>query len=144
MLKEKNFQNEIIFTNGCFDILHSGHLHVLRSAKRLGGRLVVGLNSDSSITKLKGSSRPIMNENDRRDLLQELRCVDDVIIFNEETPYNLIQRLRPKYLVKGGDYLIDEIVGGDFVLSYGGHVEIVEYLEGTSTSSMIEKLRTIK
>tara|TARA_R110000803_G_scaffold209601_1_gene279555 strand:- start:1892 stop:2290 length:399 start_codon:yes stop_codon:yes gene_type:complete len=103
----------VIFTNGCFDILHIGHVKLLKYAKTLGSKLIVGINSDSSIKRLKGNNRPINNLNNRKELLEALTCVDEVISFNEDTPYNLINTIKPDIIVKGGDYNSNEVVGSD-------------------------------
>ena len=102
-----------VFTNGCFDVLHRGHIELLKFSKRIGDQLVVGLNSDESIKRIKGSDRPINNQKDRKMMLEELRCVDKVIIFDEDTPYDLIQSVNPDIIVKGGDYTPQEVVGND-------------------------------
>ncbi|MDD3523528.1 MAG: D-glycero-beta-D-manno-heptose 1-phosphate adenylyltransferase [Candidatus Cloacimonetes bacterium] len=132
---------KIVFTNGCFDILHAGHVQYLEEARGMGDILVVGLNSDSSVTRLKGSERPVNNERDRYLVLQALRAVDYVIIFQEDTPYELIREIQPDVLVKGGDWAPEEIVGSDIVLSKGGVVRSLRFVEGLSTTGVIEKLR---
>jgi len=132
---------KIVFTNGCFDILHTGHIELLRQAKRLGDILIVGLNSDSSVKRLKGETRPINNEIERSDVLSELSCVDAIVIFDEDTPYNLIKSISPNILVKGGDYTDKTIIGADIVKSSGGKVVIIPLVEGKSTSAMIKKAR---
>lgn len=132
-LKEQNLK--IVFTNGCFDILHKGHVNYLKKARELGDFLVVGLNSDESVRVLKGESRPINNQEDRKYLLEALDCVDAVVIFNEETPYELIKSLKPNILVKGGDYKAENVVGKDLVQE----VKIIPFVKGYSTSSIIEK-----
>ena len=131
---------KIIFTNGCFDILHPGHIHILSKAKSLGDILVVGLNSDQSVKKLKGDKRPLISEDDRSRVLLSLRFVDYVIIFNELTPLKVIKKIKPDFLVKGGDYNENDIVGSDFVKSYGGQVEIIKFLDGYSSSNYIDNL----
>lgn len=103
----------VIFTNGCFDVLHIGHVKLLKYAKSLGSKLIVGINSDCSVKRLKGSSRPINNLNNRKELLESLSCVDEVISFDEDTPYNLINKVKPDIIVKGGDYKPKEVVGSD-------------------------------
>lgn len=124
-----------IFTNGCFDIIHRGHLELLNFSKSLGDYLIVGINSDSSIKKLKGNSRPINNEKDRKFMLECIKYVDEVIIFNEETPLNLIQEIKPNIIVKGGDYIKQQVVG------YGiADVIIFNYLNGYSTTKIIENI----
>lgn len=130
---------KIVFTNGCFDLLHVGHVTYLEEAKRLGDVLIVGINTDESVKKLKGPTRPIQNENDRSAILAALKAVDHTILFSEETPLNLIKSIRPDVLVKGGDWKIEQIVGSDFVLSYGGSVKSLNFVDGKSTTSIIEK-----
>jgi D-beta-D-heptose 7-phosphate kinase/D-beta-D-heptose 1-phosphate adenosyltransferase len=132
---------KIVFTNGCFDLFHTGHLKLLREAKNLGDVLVVGVNSDDSVKKLKGEERPFIPENDRANIIAALDCVDYVIIFREDTPLELIKALKPDILVKGGDYNPDTVVGRDFVESYGGSVSIIPLLEGISTSILVDKIR---
>lgn len=129
---------KIVFTNGCFDILHVGHVRYLQQAKALGDLLFVGLNSDASVKKLKGESRPIQKEADRAEIMSALACVDFVSIFSEETPLELIKLVRPNILVKGGDWPIEQIVGGDFVQSIGGQVQSLILVEGKSTTKIIE------
>lgn len=130
---------KIVFTNGCFDMLHPGHLQVLSSAKHEGDILVVGMNSDASVKKLKGADRPVMDEQSRALLLASLVFVDYVVIFAEETPLELIRELQPHILVKGGDYRRDEIVGADLVEAAGGRIVIIPLLEGHSSSEIIAK-----
>ncbi len=132
--------NKLVFTNGCFDILHVGHVRYLQQARSLGDFLFVGLNSDLSVQKLKGPTRPLQSELERAEILLSLSCVDYVSIFNEETPYELIKSVRPNFLVKGGDWAISEIVGSDFVASYGGQVQSLQFIEGRSTSALIAKM----
>ena len=131
---------KIIFTNGCFDILHPGHIHILSKAKSLGDILVVGLNSDLSVKNLKGDKRPLVSEDDRSRVLLSLRFVDYVIIFNELTPLKVIKKIKPDFLVKGGDYNENDIVGSDFVKASGGQVEIIKFLDGYSSSNYIDNL----
>ena len=131
---------KIIFTNGCFDILHPGHIHILSKAKSLGDILVVGLNSDQSVKKLKGDKRPLISEDDRSRVLLSLRFVDYVIIFNELTPLKVIKKIKPDFLVKGGDYNENDIVGSDIVKAYGGQIEIIKFLDGYSSSNYIDNL----
>ena len=131
---------KVVFTNGCFDILHVGHLRYLQDARALGDFLIVGLNSDASVKRLKGSQRPIQNEKDRAEILLGLSCVDAVVIFDEDTPLELIQKVRPEVLVKGGDWKVDQIVGSDFVLSQGGEVHSLPFHQGRSTTSIVEKI----
>lgn len=134
-LKEENFK--IVFTNGCFDILHLGHIDYLHKARNLGDLLIVGLNSDSSITHLKGTSRPINEEKDRIAMLCALECVDFVVVFSEETPRELIAKIRPHTLVKGADYANKEVVGREF----SEEVRLIEFIEGKSTSQLIQKIK---
>ena len=130
---------KIVFTNGCFDILHVGHVDYLSKARRLGDVLVVGLNSESSVKKIKGKRRPINKESDRAKILSSLYFVDYVTSFNETTPENLIKKVRPDILVKGGDWKIEDIVGGSFVRSYGGKIKSIPFVKGYSTTSIIER-----
>lgn len=141
-LTQKREKSRIVFTNGCFDILHVGHVRYLQEAKSLGDFLVVGLNSDASVRRLKGETRPIQNENDRAEILAGLASVDAVTIFDEETPEALIRILRPHILVKGGDWKPQDIAGGPFVLSYGGEVRSLQFIEGRSTTAIINKSKT--
>jgi rfaE bifunctional protein nucleotidyltransferase chain/domain len=130
----------VVFTNGCFDIIHVGHVKYLDRAKGLGDILVIGLNSDRSVRKLKGRSRPVNSEKDRAEVLSALKSVDYVTIFGEDTPEKLIMKLRPDVLVKGGDWKVKDIVGGDFVKSLGGKVASIPFVKGRSTSSLIAKI----
>jgi rfaE bifunctional protein nucleotidyltransferase chain/domain len=132
---------KIVFTNGCFDILHRGHLDLLARAAALGDILVVGLNTDASVHRLKGPDRPITKEDDRAFQMASLLSTDAVCLFDEATPEELIKLIRPYVLVKGGDYTIETIVGAPFVQSYGGTVEIIPFLEGYSTSSIISRIK---
>lgn len=132
---------KIVFTNGCFDILHAGHVTYLEKAKSFGDILILGLNSDDSVRRLKGSERPINNEQDRATVLSALRSIDYVVFFNEDTPIELISAILPDVLVKGGDYTNDTIVGADIVIDNSGKVEIVPLLEGRSTTSIINKMK---
>lgn len=133
--------NDLVFTNGCFDIIHRGHVEYLNQAKSLGKYLLVGLNSDESVRKIKGKGRPINIEADRAFVLSNLKCVDAVIVFNEDTPYNLIKAVRPDILVKGGDWKEDKIVGSDVVKNYGGKVYSLKYIDSYSTSNIIDKIK---
>jgi D-glycero-beta-D-manno-heptose 1-phosphate adenylyltransferase len=135
--KAKN--KKIVFTNGCFDLLHVGHIRYLKAAAALGDVLIVGLNTDLSVQKLKGPTRPIQNENDRAEILASLNCVTHSVLFNEETPLNLITALLPDILVKGGDWKPDQIIGSDVVLKNGGEVKSLLFIDGKSTTSLIEK-----
>ena len=130
----------IVFTNGCFDIIHAGHVRCLSIAKRRGDVLVVGLNSDASVAKLKGKNRPIFNQKDRAQVLAGLDSVNFITIFNEDNPGRLIKHVRPDILVKGGDWGAASIVGSDFVKSYGGKVLSLPYFKGYSTSSVIDSI----
>lgn len=132
----------VVFTNGCFDLLHPGHIHILHEARALGDRLVVGLNSDASVRRLKGASRPILSERDRAALLSALADVDAVVLFSEDTPIDLITRLKPDILVKGDDYRIDQVVGKQVVESYGGKVMLVPLLRGYSTTGIANRIQT--
>lgn len=136
----KDLGFEVVFTNGCFDMLHRGHIEVMEKAAQLGDYLIVGLNGDDSVKRLKGPSRPVMGEQDRAYLLAALSFVDMVVIFGEDTPQQLIEAIIPDVLVKGGDYALEDIVGADTVMKHGGRVEIVKLLEGFSTSSIIKKI----
>ena len=131
---------KLVFTNGCFDILHSGHVRYLQTAAGFGDILILGLNSDSSIRKLKGSRRPIMNQDDRAYLLSAIGVIDCIVIFDEETPAKLIKIINPDVLVKGGDYISADVVGNDIVKKNGGCVKIVPYVEGKSTSGIINSI----
>ena len=133
--------NKIIFTNGCFDLLHDGHLQLLIKAKQLGGKLIVGINSDDSVKRLKGESRPIKNQTSRLLQLAALQMVDGVILFEEDTPLELIKMIEPDILVKGGDYKIETIVGANDVITNGGRVEIIPIVEGFSTSNIIAQIK---
>ncbi len=130
---------KIVFTNGCFDILHVGHTRYLQQARQLGDLLVVGLNSDASVRRLKGPDRPINGEIARAEVLRALRPVDYVIVFEEDTPLDLIKEIKPNVLVKGGDWALDQIVGSDVVRSAGGTVQSLPFVDGFSTTSIIEK-----
>ena len=131
----------VVFTNGVFDLLHRGHVEYLREARALGGRLVVGLNSDASVRRLKGPERPIVAAADRAALLRALACVDLVAVFEEDTPERLIHAVRPEVLVKGGDWQVEHIVGRDFVESRGGRVLSIPLREGYSTSALVRRIR---
>ena len=131
--------HRIVFTNGCFDILHRGHIHYLSKARELGDLLVVGLNSDSSVKRLKGKGRPVNDQSARAEVLGALVMVDYIILFEEDTPLQLIRSIRPDVLVKGGDYKTEEIVGQGEVISWGGSVVTVPLLEGYSTTAILNK-----
>jgi D-glycero-beta-D-manno-heptose 1-phosphate adenylyltransferase len=135
--------DKIVFTNGCFDILHLGHVEYLAKAAALGDRLIIGLNTDASISRLKGHSRPLNSDHARAMLLASLFFVSAVVLFDEDTPSELIRQVKPDILVKGSDYTIDQIVGADFVQANGGSVHTIELLDGYSTTSIIEKIKAI-
>ncbi len=136
----KQAGKRIVFTNGCFDIIHVGHVRYLKEARSLGDVLVVGLNSDESVRAIKGMSRPIVPQGERAEVLSSLRDVDYVVIFNEPDPYNTIVALRPDILVKGGDWSIENIIGRDIVESYGGKVCTIPFIEGASSTNIIESI----
>jgi len=139
--ESKTKGKKIVFTNGCFDVIHAGHVLYLADAKAQGDILVVGLNSDSSVKRLKGDSRPIIPASERKIVLENLKSVDYVIVFEEDTPYELISEIKPDVLVKGGDWQIKDIVGHDVVLSNGGIVKSLLFVNGLSTTNIIEKIR---
>jgi rfaE bifunctional protein nucleotidyltransferase chain/domain len=132
----------IVFTNGCFDLLHRGHLHILRQAKACGDILIVAVNSDRSVKMIKGSSRPVLAEKDRLDLIAALEMVDYVVLFDEPDPYRVIDALRPNVLAKGGDWGIERIIGSDIVEKAGGRIIVIPYLKGFSTTKIIERIRS--
>lgn len=138
---KNNPNKKIVFTNGCFDIIHKGHVAYLNEAKALGDLLVLGLNSDASVKRLKGSERPINSEMDRKFVLENLKAVDFVEIFTEDTPYNLINKIQPDILVKGGDWPVEKIVGHDIVFAKGGNVYSLNFVDGYSTTRIIEKIQ---
>ncbi len=136
------FQNKkIVFTNGCFDIIHAGHIDYLSKARDLGNILFIGLNTDDSVKRLKGENRPVNDENARAIILAALQFVDAVVLFDEDTPYNLIKTVQPDILVKGSDYKPEDIVGADIVLAKGGEIKTIDFLNGYSTSGIIERIR---
>jgi len=136
------FQDKkIVFTNGCFDLLHLGHIDYLSKAADMGNKLIVGLNSDSSSSLLKGAGRPITDQTSRSHILASLFFVSAVVLFDQETPYELISAVKPDILVKGADYSIDQIVGADLVLENGGEVKTLDYIEGYSTTAIENKIR---
>ena len=139
--KRRKKGQKIVFTNGCFDILHAGHVHYLKTARKLGDILIVGLNTDASVKKIKGKNRPVNNEKYRAEVLAGLEAVDFVVFFEEETPLNLIKEIRPDILVKGADWEESKIVGADFVKSYGGKVVRIPFQYNVSTTSIIEKIK---
>ncbi|RNA64271.1 D-glycero-beta-D-manno-heptose 1-phosphate adenylyltransferase [Prosthecochloris sp. ZM_2] len=133
-------QLKVVFTNGCFDILHAGHVQYLEQAREAGDRLVIGVNTDASVHRLKGEKRPVCSETDRCRVLAALGSVDAVVMFDEDTPLKLIERLQPDVLVKGADWSVDTIVGADSVLARGGEVKTIKFLEGRSTTGVIERI----
>lgn len=141
--KWKSEGEEIVFTNGCFDILHIGHVDYLEKARALGSRLVVGLNTDESIKRLKGPQRPITNDESRSRVIAALEFVDAVIFFGEDTPYDLIKALKPDILVKGDDYTVENIVGADIVIENGGEVKTIPLVKGYSTTDVISKIKKL-
>lgn len=141
--KLKNLGKNIVFSNGCFDILHAGHVDYLEQASEKGDFLIVGLNTDASVRRIKGENRPINNEISRARVLAGLGCVNMVILFDEDTPYDLIKTINPDILVKGKDYDISNIVGADIVLQNGGKVETIDLTQGLSTTSVINKIKKI-
>jgi rfaE bifunctional protein nucleotidyltransferase chain/domain len=132
----------IVFTNGCFDVLHRGHVYYLSKAREMGEKLVVGLNSDASVSRLKGEGRPVNNQNARAEVLGALGMVDYIVIFEEDTPLELIKRIGPNLLVKGGDYKVEEIVGYSEVISSGGKVLTIPIMEGYSTTSILDRQKS--
>jgi D-beta-D-heptose 7-phosphate kinase/D-beta-D-heptose 1-phosphate adenosyltransferase len=132
------------FTNGCFDILHPGHVRVLTQARAACDRLIVGLNSDASVRRLKGADRPVQEERARAEVLAALEAVDLVAVFKEDTPLNLISRIKPSVLVKGGDYTREQVVGHEIVAAYGGEIVLVDILQGHSTTSLVKRARENK
>lgn len=139
--KLKEHSKTIVFTNGCFDILHAGHVKYLAEAKELADILILGLNSDSSVKRLKGNDRPINCEQDRAVVLSALCSVSYIVVFDEDTPYELINNIKPNILVKGGDWKPEDIVGHDIVSSYNGRVKSLSFIEGKSTTDIVNKLR---
>lgn len=132
----------VVFTNGCFDLLHKGHVDYLAKAADLGAKLIIGVNTDASVSKLKGPNRPIQDEQSRLQILASLYSVDAVILFNEDTPYELIKAIQPDILVKGSDYKPESIVGFDIVTAKGGVVKTIDFLPGFSTSAIEKKIKT--
>lgn len=139
---DRNRTEPLIWTNGCFDIIHTGHIHYLHECKKLGGQLIVGLNSDDSVRRLKGAGRPIIGLEDRIVHLSAFFFVDYVVVFDTDTPLEMIKLIRPDILVKGGDYKVEEIVGYEEVTNYGGQVLTIPLVPGKSTTSIIEKIKT--
>ncbi len=143
VLPEWKNQGKVVFTNGCFDILHLGHVDYLEKARNLGQKLIVALNTDASVQRLKGKTRPITDEVSRARVMASLAFVDAVILFDEDTPLELISYLKPDILVKGNDYTVETIVGADVVMKNGGKVETVPLVNGYSTSNVIEKIKQL-
>ncbi len=139
--KLKRQHKTVVFTNGCFDILHAGHVAYLSRAKKMGDVLMIGLNSDRSVREIKGRNRPVNPENDRAEVLAALTAVDFIVIFNEATPRSLILAIRPDVLVKGADWKIEQIAGAKEVLSWGGKIKRVPLLKGRSTTDTLKKIR---
>ena len=137
----RNDGKRVAFTNGCFDLLHRGHVHVLRAARACADLLIVGINSDQSVKQIKGPARPVLPESDRCELVGAMEMVDFVVLFNEPDPYSLISAIRPDVLVKGGDWNTDKIIGGDLVEEAGGRVVVVPYIKGFSTTEIIERIK---
>lgn len=140
--EQQNASKSVVFTNGCFDILHLGHIDYLEKARALGDVLIIGLNSDESVKRLKGANRPVNNEYARARMLAALDFVDAVCAFTEDTPKELIETLIPNILVKGGDYTIETIVGAETVLKHGGVVKTIDLVDGYSTTNLIEKIKS--
>lgn len=140
VLELKKQNKTTVFTNGCFDILHIGHVRYLKESARFGDILIIGLNSDSSVKRLKGESRPINNESDRAELLSELGFVDYVVVFDEDTPQNLLDEIKPDVYTKGADYTLDTLPEAKIVLKNGGRVEFINLVEGKSTTNVIKKI----
>lgn len=138
--KLKSEGKKIVFTNGCFDILHSGHIFYLQKAKERGDILILGLNSDASVRRLKGEKRPINSESDRATVISELKSIDYVVIFEEDTPQEIISLIVPDVLVKGGDYKKEDVVGKDVVEKNGGEVVIIQFVDGKSTTNIINRI----
>lgn len=133
---------KIVFTNGCFDLVHAGHVSYLEEAKSLGDKLIIGVNSDASITRLKGSNRPIIPQSERLIVLAALESVDAVILFEQDTPIALVEIIAPDILVKGGDWQINQIVGSEYVIANGGTVKSLRYVEGLSTTNIEQKIKS--
>lgn len=139
----RSADKSVVFTNGCFDIIHLGHIDYLHKAAALGDYLIVGVNGDASTRRLKGAHRPIQHEISRSSVMAAIGCVDAVILFNEDTPESLIQGIKPDVLVKGGDWPLDKIVGSSFVQSYGGLVTTIPFIDGYSTTLIEQKIRQL-
>ncbi len=141
--KWKKENQKVVFTNGCFDIVHLGHVDYLEKARELGDKLVVGLNTDASVSRLKGPARPVVDEYARARMIASFSFVDAVTYFEEDTPYELIKKIIPDILVKGDDYTLDNIVGADIVMGNGGNVSTIQLVEGYSTTKIIDKIKNI-
>jgi len=139
----KNPDKKIGFTNGCFDLIHQGHIHYLKEAKRKCDFLILGLNSDKSIKKIKGTDRPILSQKERSEVLENFNFIDRIIIFNEETPVKLIKKIKPSFIFKGDDYKIQEVVGHDIIKKWGGKVVLIKCIRGKSTSNIIRKIKNV-
>lgn len=137
-LKKEN--KKVVFTNGCFDLIHAGHIDYLTKAKKMGDVLIVGLNSDSSVTKIKGKKRPILRESERTFIISSLKPVDYIVVFNEDTPERIIKELIPDILVKGADWMLNNIIGKDIVLDNGGKVKTIKFVSSQSTSKIIKMI----
>jgi rfaE bifunctional protein nucleotidyltransferase chain/domain len=141
--KDRKAGHTLVFTNGCFDILHAGHVRYLQKAAALGDRLIIALNTDKSVRRLKGPERPLNQQNDRAEVLAALGCVSYLVFFGDDTPEKTIHALRPDVLVKGGDWKKKQIVGWDFVESYGGRVTTIPYVAGRSTTGLVRKIKSL-
>jgi D-glycero-beta-D-manno-heptose 1-phosphate adenylyltransferase len=141
VLAKERKNKKVVFTNGCFDLLHVGHVRYLQEAKSCGDLLVVALNTDASVQKLKGPTRPIQNQEDRAEILAALGCVDFTILFSQDTPLSVIEKIKPDVLVKGGDWPISQIVGSEFVLQNGGSVKSLQFVNDRSTTGIVDKLK---
>jgi rfaE bifunctional protein nucleotidyltransferase chain/domain len=137
----KNHGNKVVFTNGCFDLIHLGHVDYLEKARNLGDKLVIGLNSDNSVSRFKGPERPLQDQNSRARVLAAMQFIDLVVFFDEDTPLDLISELVPNVLVKGSDYLAENIVGADVVKNNGGVVKTIDFVPGYSTTRIVEKIK---
>lgn len=137
----KNEHNKVVFTNGCFDLIHKGHLDYLSKAKKMGDKLIVAINSDASVKRLKGEERPIKPELDRMLTMAAFYFVDAVVLFDEDTPKHVIESLIPNVLVKGGDYIVEDIVGYNTVIDHGGEVKTIPFIDGSSSSNFINKIK---
>ena len=140
LYKLKKEGKKVVFTNGCFDILHVGHVRYLKEAKGYGDILIVAVNSDLSVKSIKGDKRPIVSQSERAEVVAALEMVDYVIMFDEDTPYNIIKKLQPDVLIKGGDWTIDKIIGRDIVEARGGKVIAIPFIEGASTTGIVERV----